>query len=427
MVGMCFVSVIRPMNESSAPSPDQPPWAGDDAFPVSPGGFGWMDARGKLRTCGSLDELTGQIAETYGDTVFLAWLPGDSRMRLPEEIPALADALDKARRRGAREDRMVARWRLRWFGGLLGIMAAWVWLNGFFLAAGGLARRLAGGLRAVLESQAVGLALLMFVVFGFIPWYRTRKRRAELEHWNPANDTPLLPIWRFEAWLHLQRAPVTKLIMGLLAAVFVVQCWSDGSLMGGQRSILAAGLVKEAYQHGDWWRLFTAPLLHGGIVHFLLNAAALLYLGKRLEALASWPHLPLVFLFAALVGGAASASLVAATSVGASGGLMGWLGFLIVFETLHPRLVPRSARKRLVAGVLLTSLIGVLGYRFIDNAAHAGGLFAGMAYAAIVFPKSASGTRPAITLTDRLAGAFALLVLAATTLFTALLIGRGPA
>jgi membrane associated rhomboid family serine protease len=147
-----------------------------------------------------------------------------------------------------------------------------------------------------------------------------------------------------------------------------------------------------------------------------MNAAALAYLGKRVEALARWPHVTLVFLFAACVGGEASARLLATNSVGASGGLMGWLGFLLVFETLHTRLVPRTARRRLIAGILTTALIGLLGYQFIDNAAHAGGLLAGMAYAAIVFPKSASPARPKTNLTDRIAGSLALTVLAASAI-----------
>ena len=70
-------------------------------------------------------------------------------------------------------------------------------------------------------------------------------------------------------------------------------------------------------------------------------------------------------------------------------------------------------RRRLIAGVLLTAGIGLLGYRFIDNAAHLGGLLAGMTYAAIVFPKSASPRRPGSTLTDLLAGSAALTVLVA--------------
>ena len=159
--------------------------------------------------------------------------------------------------------------------------------------------------------------------------------------------------------------------------------------------------------------MFTAPLLHGGWIHLVMNGAGLLYLGKRLEVFARWPHLPLVFLFAAAVGGEASARFIAAPSVGASGGLMGWLGFLLVFETLHARLVPRSARRRLLAGLALTGLIGLVGYRYIDNAAHLGGLLAGMTYAAIVFPRSASFHRPVSNRTDLIAGGGALLALVA--------------
>ena len=91
------------------------------------------------------------------------------------------------------------------------------------------------------------------------------------------------------------------------------------------------------------------------------------------------------------------------------------LGFLLVFESLHRNLVPESARRRLLAGVVLTGVIGVLGYNFIDNWAHGGGLLAGMGYAMVTFPKSTSIRRPRETGADRLAGtvAFVILVLSA--------------
>jgi membrane associated rhomboid family serine protease len=201
------------------------------------------------------------------------------------------------------------------------------------------------------------------------------------------------------------------LLLGLIALVGLAQLFPGDS-------VLIAGLVKPAYHAGQWWRLLTAPFLHGNLIHFLLNAAALLYLGKRVEVFARWPHLPMVFLFSACVGGELSARFVPSTSVGASGGLMGLLGFLLVFESLHSRLVPRSARRRLLAGVLLTALIGLVGYRFIDNAAHAGGLIAGMLYAIVVFPKSASSYRPNATISDRVAGVGALVLLILSALFT---------
>jgi membrane associated rhomboid family serine protease len=261
--------------------------------------------------------------------------------------------------------------------------------------------------------MSMGIMLLMFLIFAFIPWYQARKRLRDVEHWTAREIADAVPVLRFETWLENQQAPVTRLMLGLITLVGLAQ------LLPGD-SLHAAALIKPAYHGGEWWRLFTAPFLHGNLIHFMMNAAALLYLGKRMEVFARWPHVPLVFLFAACVGGEASARFMTATSVGASGGLMGWLGFLLVFESLHGNLVPRSSRRRLLAGVLLTAFIGLVGYRFIDNAAHAGGLLAGMLYAAIVFPKSSSPNRPNSTLADRIAGIAAIAMLSAAATFAVL-------
>ncbi len=349
----------------------------------------------------------------------------------------MGDALRSARARWTRDDLDQAAYRMRWFGLVLAALSAYTFYSGLMLA-GRLAGqsgtsddflpRLKFAAAAVLASTQCGLALLMFVIFAFIPWYQARKRRSELGKWTESGIAEAAPTIRFETWLDRQKAPLTRILLGLITLVALAQILSKvktegwGSLMAllhNWDGTSAAGLVKDRYVHGEWWRLFTAPFLHGNVVHFLMNAAALAYLGKRLEVFARWPHLALVFLFAACVGGEASARFVAAPSVGASGGLMGWLGFLLVFETLHARLVPRGARRRLAAGVLLTAVIGLVGYRFIDNAAHAGGLLAGMVYAAIVFPASASPNRPRTNITDRLAGGAALAVLLAAALFAA--------
>jgi membrane associated rhomboid family serine protease len=364
-----------------------------------------------------MERLGQELRDAPGDGAILAWTPETPRMKLPEELAGLADPLEIARERGLREDLASAEWRVRWLGVILAVAAGWEALVAT-LAAGrfgitGLPERMLFGLRAVFGSTTLGLALLGWLIFGFIPWYQAHKRQAEFARRTPDGIARLIPLLRFETWLASQHAPLTRFLMGLIGLVWLAQWWSDGSVFFVGHSAEAAGLAKAPYHAGQWWRLFTAPLVHGGLVHFLMNGAALLYLGKRLEVLARWPHLPLVFLFAACVGGETSARFVQATSVGASGGLMGWLGFLIVFETLHRRLVPRSARRRLVAGVILTGLIGLLGYRFIDNAAHLGGLLAGIAYALIVFPRSVSAARPGTTLPDRVAGSAALLVLIA--------------
>ena len=360
-------------------------------------------------------------------------------MMLPEELGGMGDALRTARARWTHDDVEEATYKLRWFGAVLVGLSGWALLGGFVLA-GQLAER-AGtsidffqrtkfALRAMLGSTNAGLALLMFVIFAFIPWHQARKRRAELGLWTEDGIAEAAPVIRFETWLARQQAPFTKALLILLTIVALAQilCHVKTAGWGSLLSLFhtwggtaEAGLMKDRYQLGEWWRLFTAPLLHGNLVHFLMNAAALAYLGKRVEVFARWPHVPLVFLFAASVGGEMSARFVSAPSVGASGGLMGWLGFLLVFETLHKRLVPRRARRRLTAGVALTAVIGLFGYKYIDNAAHAGGLIAGMLYAAIVFPASSSPSRPRSTISDVIAGSAAMAALVVAALFA---IGR---
>jgi membrane associated rhomboid family serine protease len=358
-------------------------------------------------------------------------------MILPEELPGVGDALRNARDHWTRDDLAEARHRLRWFGLMLAGAAAYMFFTGLVFAsrlaeqsgsAIDLPQRLAFATRALLGSQLVGLALLGFIIFAFIPWYQARKRRAELGHWTEAGIAEMAPTIRFETWLERQHAPLTKIFLGLLALVALAQI-ASGVKAHGWGTLLtvfhhwdgtaAAGLMKDRYFQGEWWRLFTAPFLHGNIVHFVMNASALAYLGKRMEVFARWPHLPMVFLFAATVGGEASARLIAAPSVGASGGLLGWLGFLLVFETLHKSLVPRRARRRLIAGVALVGLIGLVGFRYIDNAAHIGGLLGGMIYAIVVFPKSSHASRPRANSIDRIAGGISLGLLVTAAAFTA--------
>ena len=96
-----------------------------------------------------------------------------------------------------------------------------------------------------------------------------------------------------------------------------------------------------------------------------------------------------------------------------SGGILGLLGFLLVFEFLHGKLVPRRATRRLCAALVFTFVVGFVGYNLIDNWAHGGGLFAGMLYAAIVFPRSSSPHRPRSTLMDRVLGGGAAVVVLA--------------
>ena len=61
-------------------------------------------------------------------------------------------------------------------------------------------------------------------------------------------------------------------------------------------------------------------------------------------------------------------------------------------------------------------VIGALGFRFIDNAAHLGGLITGAVYAFVVFPKSSYTGRPMILKRDFAMGVGALVLISLSAL-----------
>lgn len=374
----------------------QPVWARPEAFAVADAGWGWVDRKDRRHSCASLEELSAEIVKDAGAQVDLVWTPACDYLVLPEELPELHPAMRDARIRWAQWE-MDEGWRQMILFGLF--LFGFVAFSKFFG-------------KPLMAFGPAGLALLLLVVLGAIPWYQGRKRLRRAQTMALVVNAEDLREIRFETWLTHQKTPLTHLLLGMIAVVGLCQCLGAGSV---RDSIEAAGLTKFNGRASDWWRLLTTPFLHGHWIHFLMNASALYYLGRRMELLARWPHVAVVFLMSAWVGGEASARFVTSPSVGASGGLMGMLGFLLVFEFLHRGLVPEPASRRLLAGVVLTGVIGVIGFKVIDNAAHVGGLLAGMIYAYALFPKSNSAHRPRETGADRLIGvvAFGVLVLSA--------------
>jgi membrane associated rhomboid family serine protease len=369
-----------------------PVWARADAFSEAGPGWGWVDRKGRRVACAGFEELAQAIVKDAGARVDLVWTPDAPGFVLPEEIPALHPALREARIRWAGWEIEEGKRQMLMFGAAFGVMLAW---NGFRTG-------------KIMASGSTGLALLLFLILGFIPWYQGRKRLKKARIWAAGEMAADAPVLRFETWLSIQKSPATRLLLGLMVLVGLVQLVVEIREPLPGATFWMAGLTKSAGAATDWWRLLTAPFLHGHWLHWLMNASALAYLGKRVEVFARWPHFAMAFAISAWIGGEASARYMKQLSVGASGGLMGLLGFLLVFESMHRLLVPESARRRLLAGVLLTAGIGVVFSHFIDNAAHAGGLVAGMGYAALVFPKSSSPHRPRTTTVDVVLGGAAL-------------------
>jgi membrane associated rhomboid family serine protease len=376
---------------------DLPAWALAEVFPAKPAtsAFGALSRKGGQTEFETFESLSAHVRSSR-ESVQAVWTPETEGMVPPE---AVGDLLEPLRRRFvdlAEADASDARRNTLLFS-LLVLWALYASL---------------ANKQMPTEAVEVGLAGMLLVMMGLIPWYdawKSRKQAWELNEESLAGEEEEA---RFERWLGREGRVWTTFLLGLLVVVGAVQIWVDL-----KPSVEAAGLDKEAYRSGDRFRLFTAPFLHGHPLHWFLNVAGLWFIGHRVEALARWPHLLVVFLLSMVVGGLTTAEFMQdRASVGASGGLMGLLGFLLVFETLHQRLVPHPTRRRLFAALILTFAVGFIGYRFIDNYAHGGGLAAGVLYAVIVFPRSRSARRPRANKIDLILGSFAALALTTSAL-----------
>lgn len=145
-----------------------------------------------------------------------------------------------------------------------------------------------------------------------------------------------------------------------------------------------------AIARGEVWRIVTAGYLHAGVIHLALNMFALIVAGLYVERRYGRGRTAVIYL-GSLAGGNLVAAVLSAPgsyTVGASGAIMGLFAGMVVVGARF-----RSERDSLVlaAGVVLATLIYGMLHAGVSNAAHVGGLVAGLWLASTV------GTDPAWT------------------------------
>src|SRR5580698_5506303 len=118
-------------------------------------------------------------------------------------------------------------------------------------------------------------------------------------------------------------------IAAILLAIFVLELHVSVDPMPhlavSLRDSVALGGVGPYYvfHEHEWWRIFTAPFLHGSVSHLLGNIVALIFAGVALERILGRAWLAALFMLGAL--GGSIGSLIysnAVAGVGASGALM---------------------------------------------------------------------------------------------------------
>jgi rhomboid protease GluP len=186
--------------------------------------------------------------------------------------------------------------------------------------------------------------------------------------------------------------PATLAIIALLFVVFIWQA-SSGALRSQAAIVDAGALVRSRVLEGEYWRLFSATLLHGGTDHLIGNCIALYVLGMAGEhALGAWRMLVL-YLASGLAGSVASVLTGPGPSLGASGAICGLMGGVILILYRFRRVY--HVRNKEIGFVLAAwaayiIFIGAIDPQ-VDNWAHFGGLLGGAVVALGVQPKVARG------------------------------------
>jgi rhomboid protease GluP len=172
--------------------------------------------------------------------------------------------------------------------------------------------------------------------------------------------------------------PVTIVTLALLALIFVAEI-RMGALASKESIIAMGALARERVVAGEYWRLLTAPWLHGGTEHLVGNGIALYILGMVCEAAFGRAQLVVLYVLSGLAGSLVSMLVSVGPSVGASGAIFGLQGAAIVLlRRERDRLLVRDRRVGFVLLIwAIYTIAGGLTDPFIDNGAHIGGALGG--------------------------------------------------
>ncbi|MER3431518.1 MAG: hypothetical protein C4324_10855 [Blastocatellia bacterium] len=230
-----------------------------------------------------------------------------------------------------------------------------------------------------------------------------------------------------EAIEFARRSAGTRAIYTTVLVVAIVSVYIVEVVVGIGNAVESVGLVKSRVIYdGEYWRILTGATLHGGLLHIYFNTQALFGFGGLMEYLSNRAHLAIVFLLAIISGGIFSVIFLPDTpSVGASGGIMGLVGYLAVYGYRRRRQVPPDFLKSMLINIGFIAAFGLIAYQFVDNFAHLGGFLAGVFYGILQIPRKLSCDPRSVRALSNLFGVIAMAVFIAESIFSIFrLLGR---
>ena len=184
-------------------------------------------------------------------------------------------------------------------------------------------------------------------------------------------------------------APVTVILLVLFVSLFVLQVVTgisidepnSGDLIKWGANVLPLSMGNEP------WRLVSSAFLHIGLMHLLFNAFAMYFFGQAAEPMFGHAKFLLIFLLSAIGGNILNnylgwqsilnAGALPAISAGASGGIMGLGGALLIASVCKMTVGGMRLNLKNLAFVMGINLLYGFAVPGIDNAGHIGGALTG--------------------------------------------------
>jgi len=211
-------------------------------------------------------------------------------------------------------------------------------------------------------------------------------------------------------------------------SILLIACYAAGfagQMTGGlETSVERAGEDKDLIvSANEYWRILTGSTLHGGLLHIVMNTFAFYSFGKIFETISNRWHVAIVFLCSAIAGSVLSLIVNPhGISVGASGGIVGIVGYLAVYSFKRRKFISSEFRRNLLINIGIILIYGLVLSVRIDNAAHIGGLVLGAFYALIQVPSDDYADPRTASKNVETAGIVSIGIYAATCVFAILTI-----
>ena len=143
---------------------------------------------------------------------------------------------------------------------------------------------------------------------------------------------------------------------------------------------------------GQYYRLLTGILLHGGILHLLFNCYSLYVIGSQIESFLGKIKYLIIYFFSGLTGSLLSITMSGGVgSVGASGAIFGLMGALLYFGYYYRVFLGNVLKSQIIPLIVLNLVFGFF-TQGVDNFAHIGGLVGGVVITMALGVKDKSST-----------------------------------